>query len=72
MKLKQDVIPLSYTPRKFISHPTNRYLYLIEGDNRVMGEEAINKRLQEFVSCPFSFKDMILILSAPARRWQDA
>ena len=50
MKLKQDSIPLSYTPRKFISHPTNRYLYLIEGDHRVMGEEAINKRLQQLVS----------------------
>lgn len=52
MKLKQDSIPLSYTPRKFISHPTNRYLYLIEGDHRVMGEEAINKRLQQLVSDP--------------------
>ncbi|KAG8214047.1 CPSF A subunit region-domain-containing protein [Butyriboletus roseoflavus] len=47
MMLKQDSISLSYTPRKFISHPTNRYLYLIEGDHRVMGEEAINKRLQQ-------------------------
>ena len=49
MKLKQDSIPLSYTPRKFISHPTNRYLYLIEGDHRVIGEEAVNKRLQQLV-----------------------
>ena len=50
MKLKQDSILLSYTPRKFISHPTNRYLYLIEGDHRVIGEEATNKRLQQLVS----------------------
>ena len=50
MKLKQDVIPLSYTPRKFISHPTNRFLYLIEGDHRVLSEEAINKRLAELVN----------------------
>ena len=50
MKLKQDVIPLSYTPRKFISHPTNQFLYLIEGDHRVLSEEAINKRLAELVN----------------------
>lgn len=49
MKLKQDAISLSYTPRKFISHPTNHYLYLIEGDHRVYSEEAVNKRLQELV-----------------------
>lgn len=52
MKLKQDSIPLSYTPRRFISHPANRYLYLIEGDHRVMGEEAVDKRLQQLVSGP--------------------
>ncbi|KAJ8584566.1 hypothetical protein M405DRAFT_774030 [Rhizopogon salebrosus TDB-379] len=47
MKLKQDSIPLSFTPRKFICHPRERYFYLIEGDHRVLGEEAANKRLQE-------------------------
>lgn len=46
MKLKQDSIPLSLTPRRFISHPKNRHFYLIEGDNRVLGDEAANKRLQ--------------------------
>ena len=49
MKLKQDVIPLSYTPRKFISHPTNRFLYLVEGDHRVLSEEAIGKGLAQLV-----------------------
>jgi len=48
-KLKQDSIPLLYTPRKFITHPTNHYFYMIEGDHRVWGEEAVNKKLQELV-----------------------
>ena len=49
-KLKQDFIPLSYTPRKFITHPQNHYFYMIEGDHRVMGEDAGNKRLDALVS----------------------
>lgn len=48
-KLKQDSMPLTYTPRKFIPHPTNGLLYLIEGDHRVMSEEAASKKLQEMV-----------------------
>ena len=43
-------MPLSYTPRKFITHPTNNYFYMIEGDHRVMGEAATSKKLQELVS----------------------
>ncbi|CCL98671.1 uncharacterized protein FIBRA_00673 [Fibroporia radiculosa] len=46
-KLKQDAIPLSYTPRKFISHPTNGLFYLIEGDHRVRSDEASAKALGE-------------------------
>lgn len=49
MKLKQDSIPLSYTPRKFITHPANSYFYLIEGDHRVMGQDAVDKKLAELV-----------------------
>ena len=49
-KLKQDSIPLSYTPRKFIPHPTNGLLYLIEGDHRVIGEGAATKQLQQMVT----------------------
>jgi len=45
--LKQDSIPLSYTPRKFITHPGNQYFYMIEGDHRVMGREAANKCIDE-------------------------
>ncbi|KAF5328613.1 hypothetical protein D9619_011578 [Psilocybe cf. subviscida] len=47
VKLKQDSIPLSYTPRKFITHPTNNYFYMIEGDHRVLSEAATEKKLQE-------------------------
>ncbi|PFH52598.1 hypothetical protein AMATHDRAFT_1998 [Amanita thiersii Skay4041] len=50
MKLKQDSIPLSYTPRKFITHPTNPYFYLIEGDSRIVSPEAAEKRLVELRS----------------------
>ena len=53
VKLKQDSMPLSYTPRKFITHPTNHYLYMIEGDHRVMGPDAMDKRLQELVTVFF-------------------
>jgi splicing factor 3B subunit 3 len=50
IKLKQDSIPLSYTPRKFITHPTNRYFYLIEGDHRVYGETAAAQKIEDLVS----------------------
>ncbi|KAI0755924.1 mono-functional DNA-alkylating methyl methanesulfonate N-term-domain-containing protein [Irpex lacteus] len=46
-KLKQDSIPLSYTPRKMITHPANGYLYLIEGDHRVLAEDAAQAKLAE-------------------------
>ncbi|KZT10782.1 uncharacterized protein LAESUDRAFT_747419 [Laetiporus sulphureus 93-53] len=46
-KLKQDAIPLSYTPRKFIPHPTNGLFYLIEGDHRVRSDAAAAKELQK-------------------------
>lgn len=49
MKLKQDTIPLSHTPRKFITHPSFNYFYLIESDHRVMGEEAAGKKIEELV-----------------------
>lgn len=54
-KLKQDVLPLSYTPRKMISHPTLPYFYVIESDNRTYGPAAINRILSEKASCSFSF-----------------
>jgi splicing factor 3B subunit 3 len=53
-KLKEDVLPLSYTPRKLIQHPGNRYMYLIEGDNRTWSEERVAAKAQELVSLVFS------------------
>lgn len=51
-KLKQDAIPLSYTPRKFIPHPTNGLFYLIEGDHRVRSDAAVARLVQEKVDVP--------------------
>ena len=50
MKLKQTGIPLSYTPRKFVTHPDNRLFYMVEADHRVLSKEAAQKRLDELVS----------------------
>lgn len=47
--MKQDAIPLSYTPRKFVAHPENHYFYLIEGDNRVYSDEVVAKRVEDLV-----------------------
>jgi hypothetical protein len=49
-KLKQDALQLSFTPRKFTTHPGNTYFYLIESDHRVLGEVASSNKLQELVS----------------------
>ena len=49
-KLKQDSLQLSYTPRKFTTHPNNSYFYLIESDHRVLGEVAAATKLQELVN----------------------
>ncbi|KAF8070070.1 CPSF A subunit region-domain-containing protein [Lyophyllum atratum] len=76
-KLKQDSIPLSYTPRKFITHPSNHYFYLIEGDHRVMGEDAASKRLDELRRQGKTIDDEVVNLppevfgrpKAPAGTW---
>lgn len=64
MKLKQDSIPLSYTPRKFITHPGNHYFYMIEGDHRVLGEVAADAKLQELV-CEWMNLHMCFTFSLP-------
>lgn len=48
-KLKQDSIPLSFTPRKMAVHPQHRFIYLVESDHRVLSSEEIQKRLAELV-----------------------
>ncbi|KAF8512400.1 CPSF A subunit region-domain-containing protein [Gautieria morchelliformis] len=50
MKLKQDAMPLSYTPRKLISHPSQQLFYTIESDHRAYGEEVANQKLQELAN----------------------
>ncbi|TCD65090.1 pre-mRNA-splicing factor rse1 [Steccherinum ochraceum] len=45
-KLKQDAIPLSYTPRKFVPHPHNGLFYLIEGDHRVMSDTEAKQQIE--------------------------
>ncbi|KAG8934150.1 pre-mRNA-splicing factor rse1 [Tulasnella sp. 417] len=46
-KLKQDSIPLSFTPRKMAVHPQHRLIYLVESDHRVLSPEEAQKRLSE-------------------------
>jgi hypothetical protein len=70
-KLKQDSIPLSYTPRKFITHPTNRYFYLIEGDHRVLGEGAAVQKLDQLVKlspCQAHLRLLTFSCTASARQ----
>jgi splicing factor 3B subunit 3 len=43
LKLKQDVIPLSYTPRRFASHPSHPISYVIETDHRAYGQATIDR-----------------------------
>lgn len=42
-------MPLDYTPRKFVTHPENNYFYLVEGDNRTLGEGAAQEKIQKLV-----------------------
>lgn len=49
-KLKQDVTPLTYTPRKFVSYPYNNIFYTIETDHRTYAPAAIQRIMNEKVS----------------------
>lgn len=46
-KLKQDFTPLTYTPRKFISHPFNSVFYMIEADHRTYSKGAIERIVKQ-------------------------
>jgi splicing factor 3B subunit 3 len=50
LKLKQDVIPLTYTPRRFASHPYHALSYIIETDHRAYGQAAIDRVIKEKAS----------------------
>ncbi|EAU90941.1 pre-mRNA-splicing factor RSE1 [Coprinopsis cinerea okayama7 len=76
-KLKQDTLPLSYTPRKLITHPENNYFYLIESDHRVYSEEATKAKLDELQKKGKKIDEEIISLppsefgrpKAPAGTW---
>lgn len=53
-KLKQDSIPLTYTPRKFVGYPYNNIFYSIETDHRTYGPAAIKRIVEEKVSFAYS------------------
>lgn len=46
-KLKQDSTALTYTPRKFISHPFNSVFYMIEADHRTYSKSAIERIVKQ-------------------------
>lgn len=46
-KLKQDVIPLDYTPRRFAAHPAAPFFYSIEADQRTYAPVAVQRLLME-------------------------
>jgi splicing factor 3B subunit 3 len=48
-KLKQDTLPLTYTPRKFISNPYFNVFYMIESDHRTYGPASVKRILGEKV-----------------------
>ncbi|KAJ7671892.1 hypothetical protein B0H17DRAFT_1141427 [Mycena rosella] len=62
-KLKQDSMPLSYTPRKFIAHPTNHYFYMIEGDHHVLGPDAAAAKL-DGLSLKIKYFDTVPVMSS--------
>jgi hypothetical protein len=51
-KVKQDVVPRSYTPRRLAIHPSGRVVYTIEADHRTLSADAKQKLLQDKVSRP--------------------
>ncbi|CED84295.1 pre-mrna-splicing factor rse1 [Phaffia rhodozyma] len=63
-KLKQDVTPLSYTPRRFVSHPSQKIFYVIESDHRAHGPAAIERMVKEKIASG-SKVDMELVDLAP-------
>ncbi|KZT06669.1 uncharacterized protein LAESUDRAFT_700021 [Laetiporus sulphureus 93-53] len=66
-KLKQNSIPLDYTPRKFVMHPQNGLFYLIEGDHRAYSEEASQQQLERLRVEHKTFDEEVLNL--PAREF---
>lgn len=47
VKLKQDIIPLDYTPRRFAAHPYHPISYVVESDHRTYGKSALERISKE-------------------------
>lgn len=46
-RLKHEVLPLTYTPRKMAVHPMNGLFYIAEADHRVYGADVVQGALQQ-------------------------
>ncbi|KAF8331909.1 CPSF A subunit region-domain-containing protein [Cantharellus anzutake] len=63
-KLKERTMPLLYTPRRFISHPTSKLFYMIETDHRTLSPEAEQAKLKELAAARVRVDEEILNLPA--------
>lgn len=61
--MKQDALPLTYTPRKLLSHPTQQLFYTIESDHRVYSPDIITQKLKELVRVSLFMLNFSLTLS---------
>ncbi|RSH89543.1 pre-mRNA-splicing factor rse1 [Saitozyma podzolica] len=76
-KLKQDTLPLTYTPRKFISNPYFNVFYMIESDHRTYGPASVKRILGEKEAAGDRIDKTVLDLPpnefgrirAPAGKW---
>ncbi|KZV82735.1 hypothetical protein EXIGLDRAFT_742284 [Exidia glandulosa HHB12029] len=46
-RLKHEVLPLTYTPRKMVVHPMNGLFYVAEADHRVYGADVVQDALAQ-------------------------
>jgi hypothetical protein len=53
-KLKQDTLPLNYTPRRIAVHPSSRLFYIIAADHRTLSPAAAEAKLAEMVGQDFA------------------
>ena len=66
--LKQDVLPLSYTPRRLVSHPTDPSLfYVAEADHRTLSPVEANRRMDAVPGAPSRGERGVL--DADPREW---
>ncbi|KAF8312848.1 hypothetical protein DL93DRAFT_2081807 [Clavulina sp. PMI_390] len=44
-KLEQRSLPLTYTPRQLLAHPSEKLFYVVESEHRVLGKDAAEAKL---------------------------